>query len=134
MPERIALSELIHQHVRVAIETADHEELRAALGGGRSYERSEVTARVPQRPSTSRRLDLAPHDGCPDDAAVAVSDHAVDHDPISDGQPCVLVLRDAHKVDGDAIAAGRLHGHQLAGDPLHAPVETDQPLLRYCGL
>jgi len=34
MPERIALSELIHQHVRVAIETADHEELRAALGGG----------------------------------------------------------------------------------------------------
>ena len=28
----VSLSELIHQHVRVAIETAVHEELRAALG------------------------------------------------------------------------------------------------------
>lgn len=28
----LSLSELIHQHVRVAIETAVHEELRAALG------------------------------------------------------------------------------------------------------
>src|SRR2546422_2773702 len=39
--ERIALGELIHQHVRIAIETAVHEELRAALGA-RSYERSDV--------------------------------------------------------------------------------------------
>src|SRR5882762_4085113 len=39
--ERIALGELIHQHVRLAIETAVHEELRAALGA-RSYERSDV--------------------------------------------------------------------------------------------
>ena len=28
----VSLSELIHQHVRAAIETAVHEELRAALG------------------------------------------------------------------------------------------------------
>jgi len=34
--ERITLGELIHQHVRLAIETAVHEELRAALGA-RSY-------------------------------------------------------------------------------------------------
>ena len=40
-PERIALGELIHQHVRLAIETAVHEELRAALGA-RSYERIDV--------------------------------------------------------------------------------------------
>src|SRR5437762_2751084 len=39
--EPVSLSELIHQHVRVAIETAVHEELRAALGT-RRYERSEV--------------------------------------------------------------------------------------------
>ena len=31
-----SLSELIHQHVRIAIETAVHEELRAALVGSRS--------------------------------------------------------------------------------------------------
>src|SRR4029453_1121330 len=30
--EPVSLSELIHQHVRLAIETAVHEELRAALG------------------------------------------------------------------------------------------------------
>ena len=40
-PQPVSLSELIHQHVRVAIETAVHEELRAALGTSR-YERSEV--------------------------------------------------------------------------------------------
>src|SRR6266700_2906430 len=39
--EPVSLSELIHQHVRVAIETAAHEELRAALGTT-SYERSEA--------------------------------------------------------------------------------------------
>src|SRR5712691_6237168 len=39
--EPVSLSELIHQHVRVAIETAVHEELRAALGTI-PYERSEV--------------------------------------------------------------------------------------------
>ncbi len=37
----VSLSELIHQHVRVAIEAAVHEELRAALGTT-PYERSEV--------------------------------------------------------------------------------------------
>src|SRR2546429_7954606 len=36
----VSLAELIHQHVRIAIETAVHEELRAALGA-RSYERSD---------------------------------------------------------------------------------------------
>jgi transposase-like protein len=36
----ISLSELIHQHVRAAIEVAVHEELRAALGTS-PYERSE---------------------------------------------------------------------------------------------
>src|SRR5713101_8290252 len=36
-----SLSELIHQHVRAAIETAVHEELRAALGTS-PYERSDV--------------------------------------------------------------------------------------------
>jgi len=40
-PERIALGELIHQHVRIAIETAVLEELRAALGAT-PYERSDV--------------------------------------------------------------------------------------------
>ena len=39
--EPVSLSELIHQHVRHAIETAVHEELRAALGTI-PYERSEV--------------------------------------------------------------------------------------------
>src|SRR5207245_7324179 len=36
----VSLGELIHQHVRIAIETAAHEELRAALRA-RSYERSD---------------------------------------------------------------------------------------------
>src|SRR6266849_898896 len=39
--EPVSLSELIHQHVRAAIETAVHEELRAVLGTS-PYERSEV--------------------------------------------------------------------------------------------
>src|SRR5712691_3778621 len=39
--EPVSLSELIHQHVRVAIETAVHEELRAALGTT-PYERSQL--------------------------------------------------------------------------------------------
>src|SRR2546427_11393841 len=39
--ESVSLSELIHQHVRVAIETAGHEDLQAALGTS-SYERSEL--------------------------------------------------------------------------------------------
>ena len=39
--EPVSLSELIHQHVRAAIETAVHEELRAALGTS-PYERSDV--------------------------------------------------------------------------------------------
>jgi transposase-like protein len=40
-PQPVSLSELLHQHGRVAIETAVHEELRAALGTSR-YERSDV--------------------------------------------------------------------------------------------
>src|SRR5207247_3047954 len=36
----VSLGELIHQHVRIAIETAVHEELHVALGA-RSYERSD---------------------------------------------------------------------------------------------
>src|SRR2546429_9617798 len=39
--EPVSLSALIHQHVRIAIETAVREELRAALGTS-PYERSEV--------------------------------------------------------------------------------------------
>src|SRR3989442_1967309 len=39
--EPVSLSALIHQHVRIAIETAVREELRAALGAS-PYERSEV--------------------------------------------------------------------------------------------
>src|SRR5437016_9361941 len=39
--EPVSLSELIHQHVRAAIETAVHEELRAALGTS-PYERCEI--------------------------------------------------------------------------------------------
>src|SRR5215813_7413801 len=39
--EPVSLGELIHRHVRIAIETAVHEELRAALGTGR-YERRDL--------------------------------------------------------------------------------------------
>src|SRR5438874_6365203 len=39
--EPVSLSELIHQHVRAAIETAVHEELQAALGTS-PYERRDV--------------------------------------------------------------------------------------------
>jgi transposase-like protein len=39
--EPVSLSELIYQHVRAAIETAVHEELRAALGTS-PYERRDV--------------------------------------------------------------------------------------------
>src|SRR5947199_10534704 len=39
--EPVSLSELIHQHVRVAIETAVHEELRAALAAA-PYERGSA--------------------------------------------------------------------------------------------
>ena len=38
-PEGVSLGELIHQHVRPAIETAIREELHAALGA-QPYERS----------------------------------------------------------------------------------------------
>ena len=37
----MALGDLIHQHVRAAVEQAVHEELAAVLGGG-LYERSEA--------------------------------------------------------------------------------------------
>jgi transposase-like protein len=39
--EPVSLSELIHQHIRAAIETAVHEALRAALGTS-PYERRDV--------------------------------------------------------------------------------------------
>ena len=39
--EPVSLSELIHQHVRAAIERAVHKELRAALGTS-PYERRDV--------------------------------------------------------------------------------------------
>jgi transposase-like protein len=39
--EPVSLSELIHRHVRAAIDTAVHEELRAALGTS-PYERRDV--------------------------------------------------------------------------------------------
>jgi hypothetical protein len=39
--EPVSLGELIHQHIRFAIETAVDEELRAALGVT-PYERSDV--------------------------------------------------------------------------------------------
>jgi putative transposase len=55
--EPASLSELIHQHVRVAIETAVHEELRAALGAT-PYERSE--ARRGYRNGTRERTLTGP--------------------------------------------------------------------------
>ena len=55
--ERISLGELIHQHVRVAIETAVHEELHVALGV-RSYERHE--GRRGYRNGTKTRMLTGP--------------------------------------------------------------------------
>ncbi|HEV2056740.1 MAG TPA: IS256 family transposase [Methylomirabilota bacterium] len=55
--EPVSLSELIHQHVRVAIETAVHEELRAALATA-PYERSE--ARRGYRNGTKERTLTGP--------------------------------------------------------------------------
>src|SRR2546422_5094577 len=55
--ERIALGELIHQHVRLAIETAVHEELLAALGAT-PYERCE--ARRGYRNGTKERTLTGP--------------------------------------------------------------------------
>jgi transposase-like protein len=54
---RISLGELIHQHVRVAIETAVYEELHGALGV-RSYERHE--ARRGYRNGTKTRTLTGP--------------------------------------------------------------------------
>jgi putative transposase len=55
--ELISLGELIHRHVRVAIEAAVHEELRAALGTS-PYERSEV--RRGYRNGTKARMLTGP--------------------------------------------------------------------------
>jgi Transposase, Mutator family len=55
--EPASLSELIHHHVRAAIERAVHEELRAALGTA-SYERSEV--RRGYRNGTKARMLTGP--------------------------------------------------------------------------
>jgi len=46
--EGISLAELIHQHVRLAIETAVRQELQAALGAT-AYEPQRVSAWLPQR-------------------------------------------------------------------------------------
>ncbi len=65
--ERIALGELIHQHVRLAIETAVHEELRAAPGArytsgatGRRGYRNGTKARALTGPSGPVALTV-PH-------------------------------------------------------------------------
>ena len=55
--EPVALGELIHQHVRVAIETAVHEELLAALGAT-PYQRS--SARRGYRNGTKARTLTGP--------------------------------------------------------------------------
>ena len=55
--ERVSLGELIHQHVRVAIETAVQEELLATLGAT-PYERSE--ARRGYRNGTKERTLTGP--------------------------------------------------------------------------
>jgi transposase-like protein len=55
--EPVSLSELIHQHVRAAVETAVHEELRAALATA-PYERSE--ARRGYRNGTKERTLTGP--------------------------------------------------------------------------
>src|SRR6266511_2369524 len=56
-PEPVSLSELIHQHVRIAIETAVQEELRTALGTT-PYERSKL--RRGYRNGTKARMLTAP--------------------------------------------------------------------------
>jgi transposase-like protein len=65
--EPVSLSALIHRYVRIAIETAVHEELRAALGTS-PYERSDVrrgyrngvrSGRSRDRPAQSRSRCLA---------------------------------------------------------------------------
>jgi hypothetical protein len=55
--EPVSLSELIHRQVRVAIETAVHEELRTALGAV-PYERSD--ARRGYRNGTKTRMLTRP--------------------------------------------------------------------------
>ena len=55
--EPVSLGELIHQHVRVAIEAAVHEELGAALGAT-LYERSE--ARRGYRNGSKERILTGP--------------------------------------------------------------------------
>jgi hypothetical protein len=45
--EPVSLGELIHRHVRIAIETAVHEELRAALGD-ESLRAPRRSTRLPQ--------------------------------------------------------------------------------------
>lgn len=55
--ERVSLGELIHEHVRVAIETAVQEELRAALGA-QPYERHD--ARRGYRNGTKTRTLTGP--------------------------------------------------------------------------
>src|SRR3984893_13058669 len=55
--EPVSLGELIHQHVRIAIETAVHEELLVALGAT-PYERSE--ARRGYRNGTKERMLTGP--------------------------------------------------------------------------
>jgi transposase-like protein len=56
-PERVSLGELIHQHVRVAVEQAVQEELAALLGAGR-YER--CARRIGYRNGHKRRTLTGP--------------------------------------------------------------------------
>lgn len=65
--ERVSLGELIHQYVRVAIETAVHEELHAFLGarrhercGRRRGYRNGYEGASAVRPDGSPRADVAP--------------------------------------------------------------------------
>src|SRR5262245_6776629 len=58
--ELVSLGELIHQHVRAAIETAVHEELRAALGTSRYERRTAASAtRKNGRRASSRAISGA---------------------------------------------------------------------------
>jgi hypothetical protein len=52
-PERVSLGELIHEHVRVAVEQAVREELAALLDAGR-YERRAIGAATGAVTSTAR--------------------------------------------------------------------------------
>jgi broad specificity phosphatase PhoE len=68
--EPVSLSELIHQHVRAAIETAVHEELRAALRTS-PYARNADTARPASRGLRAHVEERRPVAAIPEKAATA---------------------------------------------------------------